>query len=659
MANQELSRKLAVIVHADVVDSTALVKRDETLAHKLINEAFQRFSSIIQEYGGTVHEIRGDALVAEFARASDAVCAALRFQQVNTARNTSLSNDMMPMVRVGIALGEEVFAHDTVTGAGVVLAQRVEQLSEPGGVCVTGAIHEAIPQRLPFDQESLGEQTVKGFDEPVRVYRVALRTGAAVPGAETGRQMRSPLQRRRLALVFAAVALVVIGGVVFWLKPFAPQVEPASVERMTFPLPDKPSIAVLPFTNMSGDPQQEYFTDGMTDNVITDLSKISGLFVIARNSTFTYKGKAVKVQQVAKDLGVRYVLEGSVQRAGEQVRINAQLIDATTGGHLWAERYDGSMTDVFGLQDQVTRKIVAALSLNLTATEPGKGEETRNPQAYDAFLQGWALYRRFSADDFAQAIPHFQDAVRLDPNYGRAYAALASIYWESWRQGESWTAKVTPTDDNYRSFTAARFEADKYLTLALRNPSPLAHRVASATYWDYRKFDEAIAEAERALALDPNDPDGHVALAWALIFSGRPQDALPAVERAMRLDPLHPEVYAYVLGISRLGLGQFEEAVTALERAHKRSPDDRNVNIPLAVAYERLGRHEQARAALKRYTDVWSIFSTHIDGVMSWWPFKREADIRGFGESLVTAGLCCAELLEQYIGRVRHGGTLQ
>jgi adenylate cyclase len=659
MADQEPSRKLAVIVHADVVDSTALVQRNETLAHKLINEAFQRFSSIIQQYGGTVHEIRGDALVAEFARASDAVCAAVCFQQPNTGRNTPGSDDMMPKVRIGIALGEEVFAHDTVTGAGVVLAQRVEQLSEPGGVCVTGAIHEAIPQRLPFEQESLGEQTLKGFDEPVRVYRVALRAGAAVPSAETDGRIRSPSQRRRLALVFAAIALVVIGGVVFWLKPWAPQFEPASVERMTFPLPDKPSIAVLPFTNMSGDAQQEYFTDGITEDLITDLSKIPSLFVIARNSTFAYKGKAVRVQQIAKDLGVRYVLEGSVQRAGEQVRINAQLIDATTGGHIWAERYDGSMIDVFGLQDQVTQKIVTALSLNLTATEPGRREQTKNPQAYDAFLQGWALYRRFSADDFARAIPHFQDAVRLDSNYGRAYAALASVYWESWRQGESWTSKVSPTNANYLSFTTARFEAEKYLKVAMRNPSPLAYRVASAINWDYRRFDEAIAEAERALALDPNDPDGDVALAWALIFSGRPQEALPAVERAMRLDPLHPKVYMYVLGMSRLGLGQFEEAVAALEHAHKRSPDDRDVNIPLAVAYERLGRHELARAALKRYTAVWSGFSTNVDGILSWWPFKRETDIRRFGESLVAAGLCCAELLEQYVERVRQGGTLQ
>ncbi|MDX1486917.1 MAG: adenylate/guanylate cyclase domain-containing protein, partial [Acidiferrobacterales bacterium] len=352
MADQELSRKLAVIVHADVVDSTTLVQRDEILAHKRINAAFQRFSSIIQEYGGTVHEIRGDALVAEFARASDAVCAALHFQQSNTTHNAELRDHIVPVVRAGIALGEEVFAHDTVTGAGVVLAQRVEQLSEPGGVCVTGAIHEAIPQRLPFDQESLGEQTVKGFEEPIRVYRVALRAGATVPGAETSRQIRSRSQWQRLTLVFATLALVVIGGMFFWLKPWAPQFEPAAVERMAFPLPDKPSIAVLPFTNISGESHHDTFADGLSESIITMLSKIPNMFVIARSSTFTYKGKPVKVQQVAEELGVRFVLEGSIQRSGYRARISAQLVDALTGRQIWAEQYEREIKDTFALQDE-------------------------------------------------------------------------------------------------------------------------------------------------------------------------------------------------------------------------------------------------------------------------------------------------------------------
>ena len=460
----------------------------------------------------------------------------------------------------------------------------------------------------------------------------------------------------------AAVVAVIVaaGGLAIW-RPWEPGIEPASVEKMAFPLPDKPSIAVLPFTNLSDESGQAYFADGMTDDLITDLSKISGLFVIARNSTFAYKGKAVEIRRVAEELGVRYVLEGSIRRAGDQIRINAQLIDATTGGHLWAERYDGALTDVFALQDAVTRKIVAALAANLTDEEEVRQahQYTDNADAYDAFLQGWEYYQRFSADDFVKAIPFFEKTVKLDANYGRAYAALASLYWESFRQGNSWTSIVYPDPATDVSFQTCRSKADEYLDLAMRNPSPLAHRVASAMSWDYRQFDDAIAEAEQAVTLDPNDPDGHVALAWAMIFDGRPQEALASVDRAMRLDPRHPGDYMYVLGMTRLGLDRFEDAVAALRRAHERSPEYLDVNIPLAAAYAHLDRDDEARVALKRYTDLWRTFATNVDGVMESQPFKREADVRRFGGGLVKAGLCCAQLLEDYIGRVRLGGTLE
>jgi adenylate cyclase len=657
MGNEPLTRKLAAILYADVAGYSRLTGEDEEATHRALSNSLDTITDSVEKHGGTIMHIAGDAVLADFPTVSDALICAASVQHELAERNKDLPENRRVQFRIGVNLGEVIVDRNEIYGDGVNIAARLESLADPGGICISESVHIAAGNKLPLGYEFIGEQEVKNIAKPVKAYRVRMKSGEVLPSARG--VPKKGKQKRGHAAVIAAAALVAIVGALVWLKPAVFESDRVTSTPPTLALPEKPSIAVLPFTNMSGDPQQEYFTDGMTEDVITDLSKISDLFVIARNSTFTYKGKAVKVQQVAKDLGVRYVLEGSVQRAGEQVRINAQLIDATTGGHLWAERYDGSMVDVFALQDQVTRKIVAALALNLAAKEPGKREATKNPQAYDAFLQGWALYRRFSADDFAQAIPHFQDAVRLDPDYGRAYGAFASLYWESWRQGNAWTAKVNPTDNNASSFVGARYKVDKYLEFAMRNPSPLAYRVASATYWDYRKFDEAIAEAERAVTLDPNDPDGHVALAWALIFSGRPQEALPAVQRAMRLDPLHPEVYMYVLGVSRLGLDQFDEAVATLERAHEQSPENRELNLPLAVAFERLGRHQQAQAALKRYTDVWSIFATNVDGVMGWWPFKREADIRRFGGALVTAGLCCTELLEQYIERVRQGGTLQ
>ena len=328
MEKDQLSRKLAVILHADVVGSTALVQKNETLAHERIQSAFENFSEIIKAYGGIAREIRGDALVAEFDRASDAVAAALAFQIINGEFNSTLIDDIQPQLRIGISLGEVIIADNTITGAGVVLAQRLEQLAEPGGAVVQGSVSETVPSRMPFEFEGLGEQMVKGFDQPVRAFIATLKSGEKPPAPDE--------------MVSASEA-----------TPSGPQI------------PDEPSIAVLPFTNMSNDPEQEYFSDGITEDIITALSKISSMLVIARNSTFIYKGKAVDVKQVGRDQGVRYVLEGGVRKAGNRVRITAQLIDTTTGQHRWAERYDRNMEDIFAVQGMRLRK---KLFLNSTSS---------------------------------------------------------------------------------------------------------------------------------------------------------------------------------------------------------------------------------------------------------------------------------------------------
>ena len=362
---------------------------------------------------------------------------------------------------------------------------------------------------------------------------------------------------------------------------------------MAFPLPDKPSIAVLPFSNMSDDPEQEYFVDGMTEDLITDLSKLSGLFVIARNSVFIYKGKAVKVSEVAEELGVRYVLEGSVRRAGERVRINVQLIDATTSGHQWAERYDGSLEDIFGLQDRVTQKIVAALAINLTVEEESARAEiqTKDSMAYDAFLQGWEYYRRDTADDFVQAASYFEKAIELDPGYGRAHAALAAVYWNSASRG--WT-RVFEIRPGYATELSRQ-----HLHEAMKQPSALAHQVASerAALYKHRP-DTALAEAERAITLDSNDPAGHLAMANALLKAGKPGQAMESMHQAMRLDPHFPASYLRRLARVELALGQFQEAATALEQAASRNPDDDWTFVFLAAAYGHLGREDEAKAAV-------------------------------------------------------------
>jgi TolB-like protein/class 3 adenylate cyclase len=360
------SRKLAVILHADVVGSTDLVQRNETLAHERIRDTFNAFSKTIQAYGGTPQELRGDALLATFNRASDSVSASLIFQNENTRRNASLDDDIRPEVRIGIALGEVIIADGTLTGPDVVLAQRIEQLAEPGGICIQGTASETIPDRLNFEFASLGKQEIKGFANTVRVYAVELGPGEKIPDPEPN----ASVETRSLKKMWTVMALVLMlgaTGFIAWLKPWQTDVELADPDKMSYALPDKPSIAVLPFDNISSNKEQEYFSDGITEDIITDISKISGLFVVARNSTFTYKGKAVKVRQVAEDLGVRYVLEGSVRRSGDQIRITAQLIDALSGNHVWADRYDRDLEDVFKVQSEVAQQVAKALSVTLKA----------------------------------------------------------------------------------------------------------------------------------------------------------------------------------------------------------------------------------------------------------------------------------------------------
>jgi TolB-like protein/class 3 adenylate cyclase/Flp pilus assembly protein TadD len=662
-----VERRLAAILAADVVGYSRLMGKDEaaTLAALKAHRA-ELIDPKAAQYNGRTIKLMGDGALMEFPSVVEAVAFAVEVQLAMRARNTDLPEDRQIRYRIGINIGDIIVEDDDIYGDGVNIAARLESLAEPGGICVRRNVRNQVRDKLDLDYEDRGEIEVKNIARPIRVFSVVLddKAEALVTPVLVTPVVAAPIEtghRRRLAIAAVLVLGLVAAGGLAWWQPWAPDVEPASLERMAFPLPEKPSIAVLPFTNMSDDPNQDYFADGMTEDLITDLSKLSGLFVIARNSSFSYKGQQVKVRQVAEELGVRYVLEGSVRLSDDQVRINAQLIDATTGGHLWAERYDGYLTDVFVLQDKVTGSIVAALALNLTEGEARlqSHKETDVPEAYDAFLQGWEYYQRFSADDFVKAISYFEKAVELDPEYGRAYAALASVYWESVRQGDPWTSKVSPDAANFMSFTTSRVNAERYVELAMKNPSPLAHRVASAMSWDYRQFDDAIAEAEQAVALDPNEPDGHIALAWAMIFSGRAQEALAAVERAMRLDPQRPGDYMYVLGMAQIGLDQHQDAVTALQRAHERSPEFLDVNIPLAAAYVHLGRHEEARVALKRYTQVWRTFANNVDGVLGWWPFKREVDVRRFGDGLVQAGLCCAEKLEEYIASVRAGGTLE
>lgn len=656
-----VKRKIAVILAADVEGYTRLMREAEEPTLETLTDYREIMDDLIARHGGRVFGASGDSVVAEFGSAVEAVRCAITIQEELAVRNTELPDERKLRFRIGIHLGDVMAKDDDLFGDGVNVAARMEGLAQPGGICVSNSVFDQVKHKLSLGFEDMGPQHVKNVAEPVPAYRLTSNAVSVSSGATTAAKPIAARRWRVPVIVAAAVAVVAIAGAGIW-NYYAPAPEPAtevvSEERMTASLTESPSIVVLPFANISGDPEQEYFADGITEDIITDLSQISGLFVIARNSSFKYKGKSPDLRAVARELGVQFVLEGSVRRAGEQVRINAQLIDAGTGGHLWAKRYDGTLNDVFALQDKVTHQIVAALAVKLTASEQEQAalKETNSVDAYDAFLKGWEHYRRRTPPDFAKAVGYFERAVELDPQYGRAYAALAIVYWKSWL----WTVKTDPvmalpwTQTLKIPIVYAPDRAEEYLQKAMQNPTPLAHRVASEMRLQNRSFDAAIAEAESAIAKDPNDPEGYVAMGAALIFGGQPEKAVQFVERAMQLDP-HSAVNLYLLGLAAFSTGRLDNAVTLFERALKRSPFNRSWNTPLAAAYAHIGRDREAQVALGNFGG--GLLS--VSHMLETWPFKDVQVVDRFGTGLVKVGMCCQRNVDDFVDNIRKEEKVQ
>jgi adenylate cyclase len=614
-------RRLTTILSSDVVGYSRLMGHDEagTLA-VLKGHRKQLLAPKAAQYRGRTVKLMGDGALMEFASVVDAVRFSVEVQCAMRERNARLPEDRRIQYRIGINIGDIIVEGEDIYGDGVNIAARLQGLAEPGGICLARNVHNQIKGKLNLTLEHLGEKEVKNIAEPVTVYRVVLdetATALVTPVFEMPvKKVR--FRQWRAAAALAAVALAASGLV--WWQPWGRDFEPASVERMALPLPDKPSIAVLPFNNFSTDPEQGYFADGMTEDLITDLSHLSGIFVIARNSSWTYKNKPTKVQQVAEELGVRYVLEGSVRREGDQVRINAQLVDALDGRHLWAERYDGSASEVFVLQDKVIRQIVAALAVKLTSGESAQvaDAETDVPQAYDAFLQGWENYRwgttEDTAKDTAKAIAFFEQAVALDPGYGRAYAGLAAAYWSFVSSG--WQSAVgMEWQRSYDGLT-------ENLAKALKNPTPLAYSVSAEWLARQGRPEEALAEIDRALALSPNEADTHVSKARILNVTGGAEEAEKAVRLAMRLNPHYGPDYLSVLGRALLHQERYEEAASFIERALNRQPDSDQDLVTLTAIYGHLGRTKDAEGVLKKYSEIaikagWA--SLTVQEVGFWW----------------------------------------
>jgi adenylate cyclase len=628
MDTKEFRRKLTAILSADVEGYSLLMRKDEEATVRTITAYREVIGSVVQKHRGGVVDSPGDNILAEFASVVDAMRSAVEIQEELKARNAELPENRRMEFRIGINLGDVIHEEERIYGDGVNVAARVESLADAGGICVSRSAYDQVKDKLTLGYEYLGEHSVKNIAEPVRVYSVLTKPEDA--GKVIGEKKEPPKQRWKLALV--AVVFVIIGaiGVTLWNTYFRPpSVEVASEEKMAFPLPEKPSIAVLPFDNLSGDSSQDYFSDGITENLITALSNVENLFVIARNSTFTYKGKPVKVQQVAEDLGIRYVLEGSVQRSEDRVRITAQLIDALTGHHLWAENYDRKLGDIFALQDDITEHVTMALKVKLT-----EGEQTRirrrhieNKEAYEYFLRGMEIFRIFTKEASVQARKLFEKTVELDPNSTLGWCFIG---WTHYRDGRfGWT------DTPDKSLALAEEQAHKILEVD--DSMAEAYSLLSLVYMARKQHEKAVAYGEKALALAPNLSDNIANTAVIFFYSGRPEEAIELVKKAMRLSPYYPSWYLPILGLSYRLIGQYEEAISALEGWRDRKAKGMLPHIVLAFTYVEAGREEDAQTsvaeALKQNPKA------SIKGYAATIPYKDPAEIERIKDSLHKAGL--------------------
>jgi adenylate cyclase len=591
MPTQEVKRKLTAILSADVKGYSRLMGADEEGTLRTLTAYRELMATLIQQHHGRVVNAPGDALLAEFESVVDAVKSAVEIQRELAKKNAELPTNRRMEYRMGINLGDVMVDGESIYGDGVNIAARLESLADAGGICISGTAFDQVKNKLNLGYKYLGEQAVKNITEPVRAYRVLMEPEAAGKVIGEKKTKLTPWQRPVTAL---AIVLIVIAAAItiwkFYIRPTHP-VEVASKEKMALPLPDAPSIAVLPFVNMSEDPKQEFFADGITEEIITALSKVPNLFVIARNSTFTYKGKPVKVKQVSEELGVRYVLEGSVQRSADRIRITAQLVDALTGHHLWAERYERDLKDIFALQDEITVRILTAIQVKLTGEDRSSIAEKYfiGKQSLDCWLkimEGFNYVYRFNIGDNNLARRIAEEAIVICPEVPAAYYLMGGVLLIDYYLGS--------TKSPQESIEKAIEMTQKALTL--NESYGQAHGLLSHLYIAKREYEKAIAEGERAAALNPSDATVIAYYATSLGFAGRPEEAIPLFQKSIRLNPFG-QIWVYLnFGNALQMTERFEEAVSAYKKAIQRAPNYIWCHLMLAATYSKMGREKEARA---------------------------------------------------------------
>ena len=630
-----MDRHLAAVLIADVVGYSRLSQTDEEGTRaRFQTDLKEVFEPKIAEHHGRLVKTMGDGILVEFHSVVDALRCAVQIQQLKAERNAAAPPAQRLHFRIGVNLGDIIVEGEDIHGDGVNIADRLQVLAEPGGIAISGTAYDHVKAKVPVGYASLGEQKVKNIAEPIRVYRVVLDPAAA--GRTIG--ARKNLHPWRVPVVAAAVVVFLLAGAGAWWQPWRTAREPSDV-RAVVAADTRPSLVVLPFENLSDDKQQGYLADGITEDLTTELARLPGLFIISRNAAFAYKDKTTQPAQVAAELGIRYILEGSVRRAGDGMRINAQLIDATTSGHMWAERFDGAWSDVFELQDKIVGEIATALKLRLVsgqqATQIAGG--TSNTAAYETFLRGLEREYRDTPQDVAEAVALYHQALALDPNFGRVWAQLAKVYWNI-HSPQHRRALGVPWNE-------VMGKVQGYLQEAQKRPSPTYYQILGDLLIRQQKSDEAIIALEKAIALDSSDPENYLGMSAALTFNGRPIEGRGYIDAAIRVDPGWTPWRYYLAGLAYFSMDRFAEAVESLEKIDPRSGGYWTSFFGLIVklsGFGHLGRTDDVANIKKQLT---SLIRERNEGefsgllVKTYFVFKHYADTRRLLDGLGKTGV--------------------
>ena len=629
MTEERAKRKLRAILSADAVGYSRLMQEDESSTIRATEDSKRLMSELIGQFKGRVVDAPGDNLLAEFASVVDAIECAVKIQRKLKTKSAELPDKRQLKFRIGVNLGDVVQEADRIYGDGVNIAARIEGLADPGGICISRNVYEHVKNKIALGYEYLGEHTVKNISEPVRVYRVLMEPGDA--GKVIGEKRFIGRISRKTSIVALIGLVIIAASLIGWIVYLqqSVKIEAASLEQMAYPLPEKPSIAVLPFKNLSGDEKDGLIAKGLTEDIITALSRVQELFVIASASSFAYEGKTVKISQVSEELGVRYILDGSVQRSKDRLRVTAQLVDAVAGHQLWADRFDRKAEDLFVLQDDLVRQILVELQVKLTDGEMARSY-SRGNQNLDAWLllkQGFNEGFKFTQGGMARARELFQAAHEKDLDWARPLAGLSWIYWYEARRG--WAG------DRDESMRIGLELAEKAAEMAPEEPG--GYQMLSLFAMSKRDYEQAMVYRQKALRLAPNDYLVLYGLGTLLLNAGEPEQAIDILKRAMRMNPSKMDALSWTLAEAQMIAGHYEDAIETSNRATARQPDSMYPHIFMAAAYGAVGRLEEAQAEAAKVLHITPKFT--VSAWMKSRLLKDPADLERYANLLLKAGL--------------------